>query len=281
MDISTDINSFLDDLINNFYSSEKFTYHSTAPFTNVCFYLIFKRNNFKNVFYYYEDEDNVKYLNSVIIYHKSFEPLDYFIDHILNSDSKTCFSSIIYIDSVIRHEFLVVYDRDSNTLQFLDPNHESIFGSYNPYGEICEYMSSRINGLKYIKTEDLYGTDFSQEEKMKLDFNTLSCYLSKSSGYCASWTILFADLITYYQNITPLDIIQILYERNKDKTLIETKRDLSKIIVSYILSIYEEMKDEYSKNGISLDLESFEDYQEQYVYSDKKMYDIICGYFDN
>lgn len=282
MDIHDDINLFFDNLIKDYFSNENFTYNSTATFTNICIYLIFKRNDVQNVFHSNVSDTKMKLFNHIIITNGEFEQLNSFLDHIINTDFIDYFSSISYSYKDIDHQFLIRYNKENNLLEFLEPNYNSkIFKGHNPYIKIFEFMSQRLLNLRYTTTEEIFGSNLTEQERIKLCFNSLSFHISRGIGFCSSWTLLFIDLITYYENLSSEDIFKILYERNKNKTLEETSLDLSKIIVSYILYMHQEIGNEYTKHNLNFDLESFGNYQENYVYSDMKMYQIISSYFEN
>jgi len=281
MDINEDINLYLDDFKYEDYENTEFKFAPSSCFLNVCNYLICKRNDFKNIFHTtLEEEDMFIAFNQIFVFDKDFSDLRHFIRKIINTTFELLFCFVNYHHEDIRHTFIVIYTRHSNKVEIFEPNYNgNIFGSYDPYDKIFQLMSEQIEGLNCYKTQEIFGSFLSKQEMKKLELNNLTFHKSNTSGFCTVWCLFIFDIMTYYKDVSLSTVLEILYLRNKNLTLRQTMKNLTEMIISYMFSIYDEIETVYSENRLYLDINSFCNYDHQYVYSDKRMYEIICKFF--
>lgn len=168
------------------------------------------------------------------------------MDHYFQKSSKKKSFLIINIDLIVdsyNHVNLVIFNKDTNTLEYYEPNgyiSNNFWGKYSTYIEIVinilyTNLKLHITDIKFISSVKLHG--FAQSDKYMLGLQAIEGR-QNHTGHCQMWCYLIADLVTKFPEYSTQSIIKCYLDLNNKENLskLNFHRKLKMIVRGFYFS---------------------------------------------
>jgi len=164
-------------------------------------------------------------------------------------------SSKIELNNMIAHANVLIYRKKDNVIEHFEP-HGSHFGSFNP--KLQQYINDKLDDFISILNEAVPEQSHIRLIKsnevcpffngfQKLEENSLIPKLEiQGHGYCAAWSLFFAELALKNPNCSSNELINIIYDKLNKLSESDRNTYLRKIIVGYVSLIHDKVEKYFS-----------------------------------